>query len=77
MRFSEISGLEINEAATLVKIQDGDTYRTYWVKKSTPEKAISDAIKKHRERAGLGRHQSTNDHDLKAEIVRTTEKDPE
>jgi len=57
---------------TLVKVVDGNATRTYWVAKKNPEKAKQEAIKKHRQRVGLGRMQAWNDHDLTAEIVEPT-----
>lgn len=44
----------LDEIATKVKVHDGDSVHTYFVPQANPEKAKQAAIKKHRDRHGLG-----------------------
>ena len=69
MRFKDISGVDVSDNIHRVKVNDGKNTRTYWIKRTDPEKAKALAIKKHLQRVGYGRSQSPDNHELTAEII--------
>ena len=64
--------MRLNEIETNVQVTDGDKHYYYWVTQSRPEIAKRAALRKHRDRMGIGmrvRGQDIADKELTATIM--------